>query len=114
MTTLIEGMHPGDKYTLGVKDFRLPNREDIRRTFLRGKLGGQWITQDTIVTGTQGETKLVTFDFKSQKWSDLIAGDFVNWAVSRMENISLLRLAAWNPRSSVFDSPTVRLRLLPV
>jgi hypothetical protein len=47
-----------------------------------GKLGGQWITEDTIVAGTQGERKLVTFDFKTQKWSDLAAGNFVNRAVS--------------------------------
>ena len=27
-------------------------------------------------------SKFVTFDFKTQKWSDLVAGNFVNWNVS--------------------------------
>lgn len=45
-------------------------------------LGGWWITQDTIVAANEHFTKLVTFDFKTQKWSDLVAGNFVNWAVS--------------------------------
>lgn len=45
-------------------------------------LGQLWITQDTIVAANEHFTKLVTFDFKTQKWSDLVAGNFVNWAVS--------------------------------
>ena len=81
-TGLIEGMHPGDKYTLELRTFDFRTGKISVVPSSEGKLGGQWITQDTIVAGTQGERKLVTFDFKTQEWSDLIAGDFVNWAVS--------------------------------
>jgi hypothetical protein len=36
-----------------------------------------------IVAVTVDRLKFVTFDLKTQKWSDLLAGDFVNWAVTR-------------------------------
>jgi eukaryotic-like serine/threonine-protein kinase len=45
-----------------------------------GMNGSAWITQDTIVA--QDGTKFVTFNFKTQKRSDLVAGNFVNWVVS--------------------------------
>jgi len=45
-----------------------------------GRLGGQWITQDKIVAVTEVAAKLMAFDFKTQKWSDLVVGDLVNWA----------------------------------
>jgi len=45
-----------------------------------GKLGGQWITQDKIVAVTEVAAKLMTFDFKTQKWTDLVVGDLVNSA----------------------------------
>jgi hypothetical protein len=48
----------------------------------QGILGGWWVTQDKLVATAQNTTKFVTFDFKTQKWTDLIAGNFVNWRVS--------------------------------
>ena len=63
--------------------FDLRTGKIIRRTFLPGQSRGRWITQDTLVAATREETtKFVTFDFKTQKWSELVAGDFVNWEVS--------------------------------
>jgi hypothetical protein len=82
ITGLIEGMHPGDKYTLELKIFDFQTGKLSVVPSSEGKLGGQWITQDTIVASIQGATKLMTFDFKTQQWSDLIAGNFVNWTVS--------------------------------
>ena len=38
--------------------------------------------QDTLVAITEDGLKLRTFDLKTQKWSDLLAGDFVSWAVT--------------------------------
>jgi serine/threonine protein kinase/Tol biopolymer transport system component len=47
--------------------------------------GGLWITQDTLVAARYDPSQpgFETFDFKTQKWSDLLAGTFVSsWAVS--------------------------------
>ncbi len=49
-------------------------------------IGSIWVTQDTLVAvdfALAAEPKFVTFDFKTQRWSDLVTGNFVNWAVSR-------------------------------
>jgi DNA-binding winged helix-turn-helix (wHTH) protein len=48
----------------------------------QGIIGGWWVTQDKLIATDQNTTKFVTFDFKTQKWTDLIAGSFVNWRVS--------------------------------
>ncbi len=48
----------------------------------QGKQSASWITQETLVTAPYIATKLLTFDFKTEKWTDLITGNFVNWAVS--------------------------------
>ena len=53
MTGLIEGMHPGDKYTLELRTFDFRTGKISVVPSSEGKLGGQWITQDTIVAGTQ-------------------------------------------------------------
>jgi hypothetical protein len=41
-----------------------------------------WVTQDSLLAATADATKFVTFDFKTQKWTDLVAGNFVNWMIS--------------------------------
>jgi eukaryotic-like serine/threonine-protein kinase len=48
----------------------------------QGKQGGWWITQDTLVAAPYIPTKFLILDFKTQKWTDLAAGNFVNWVVS--------------------------------
>ena len=40
------------------------------------------ITQDNLVAVNEGGTKLLTFDFKTQKWSNLVAGNIVDWNMS--------------------------------
>ena len=46
-------------------------------------VGGQWITQDTLVASRAGSTTMRAFDFKTKKWSDLAPGaipkTIVNW-----------------------------------
>jgi hypothetical protein len=44
--------------------------------------GGWWVTQDRLVAGSSNGGKFLTFDFKTQQWTDLTAGNYVNWAVS--------------------------------
>jgi len=43
---------------------------------------GPWFaTQDTLIAAASGSSKFVLFDFKTRKWTDLIASPdrFVNW-----------------------------------
>ncbi len=47
----------------------------------QGRVGSLWITQDTLLAATD-DRKFASFDFRTQKWTDLLTGDFVNWMVS--------------------------------
>jgi Tol biopolymer transport system component len=44
--------------------------------------GAHWIDQDTLVATNRAGTKFLTFDFKSQKWSDLVAVNLATWNLS--------------------------------
>ena len=48
--------------------------------------GGQWVGEDTVVAAPMNNAKLVIFDVRTQKWSDLVPGKLpdsvVNWAHS--------------------------------
>ncbi len=46
------------------------------------QVGAWWVDQDTLVAATFDAKKFQTFSFKTQKWSDLAAGNFVNWGLS--------------------------------
>jgi Tol biopolymer transport system component len=48
----------------------------------QGNLGALWVTQDRLVAANRDSTKFQTFDLKTQKWTDLTSGNFVNWMVS--------------------------------
>jgi len=57
------------------------------RTLVPGSqdlLGVQWVAEDLLVAASRDHTKLVLFDVKTQKWSDLVSltkpGIVVNWA----------------------------------
>jgi Tol biopolymer transport system component len=50
--------------------------------FSQGLIEGGWITQDSIVAATQDATKLLTFDVRTQKWTDLTAGALTAMAIS--------------------------------
>jgi Tol biopolymer transport system component len=82
ITSLIDGGRPGDKNTLELKICDLRTGKISVVPSSAGKLGGQWITQDKIVAVTEVAAKLMTFDFKTEEWTDLVVGDLVNWAVS--------------------------------
>jgi Tol biopolymer transport system component len=45
-------------------------------------VGANWVKQDELVAATEDMKEFMTFDFKTQKWTDLAAGPFVNWDVS--------------------------------
>jgi WD40 repeat protein len=52
----------------------LPNSKDL--------MGAQWLTQDTLAAAAQDTTRLMVFNFRTQKWSELVSGPVVNWARS--------------------------------
>jgi len=49
-------------------------------------IGVQWIAENLLVAASRDRTKLMVFDLRTQKWSDLLSlttpGDLVNWAHS--------------------------------
>ena len=54
----------------------VPNSQEL--------FGVQWVAGDMLVAATQDRKNLMTFDIKTQKWSDLVSGtmpgSLVNWA----------------------------------
>jgi len=65
-----------------LQTFDLRTREIRVVPSSEGKGGGTWVGQDGLIAGGEAFTKLLYFDFKSQKWSELLTGNFVNWSVS--------------------------------
>jgi Tol biopolymer transport system component len=65
-------------------DVRTGNRSVVPGS--QDLVGVQWVADDMLVAATSDHGKLVVFDLKTQKWSDLvpgpIPGSVVNWAHS--------------------------------
>jgi eukaryotic-like serine/threonine-protein kinase len=72
----------GEKAMKSLETFDLRTGKSSIVPASQGTSGAMWITQDSLIAATQDQTKFVTFDFKTQKCSDLIAGNFVNWNLS--------------------------------
>jgi Tol biopolymer transport system component len=70
----------GNTVGLDTFDFRTGKRSLVPDA--QGLMGGQWVGQDVLVAAPIKGTKLQTFDFKTQKWSDLVSAPVVNWATS--------------------------------
>jgi serine/threonine protein kinase/WD40 repeat protein len=68
------------KSLLQIFDFRTGKMSEVPSSL--GLSGGMWITQDTFVATNQAITKFLIFDFKTQKWNDLVSGTFVNFNIS--------------------------------
>jgi eukaryotic-like serine/threonine-protein kinase len=73
---------PGEQNTTYLRTFDLRTGKLSVVPSSQGKCCAQWIDQDTIVAANEDSTKFLTFDFKTQKWTDLLAGSFVNWNLS--------------------------------
>ncbi len=80
VTTLTDSPLADGRPYLQIFDLRTGKMSVIPSS--QGIGGGMWVSQDVIVAAVFGRKKFVTFDFKTQKWSDLIAGDIGNWYVS--------------------------------
>jgi hypothetical protein len=64
-----------------------------------GLVGGLWVTQDALVAATQDTSKLVTFDFRTQKWTDLFIGTVINWNVSPDRNYLYFTTGGPDPKA---------------
>jgi hypothetical protein len=74
--------HPHTKFQF--YDIRTGNRSVVPGS--QDLIGVQWVADDTLVAATSDHGKLIAFDLKTQKWSDLvpgpIPGSVVNWVHS--------------------------------
>ena len=77
-----EGAAFGDKNSLGLKIVDLRTGKTSAVPSPEGMVGGWWVTQNTLVAATQDFKKLMTFDLKTQNWTELTAGALTAWAVS--------------------------------
>jgi hypothetical protein len=74
------------------KKFALPDSQGM---------GGFWITQDTMVAANQKRTKFLTFNLKTQKWTDLgpkDLGSAVNYKISPDDKYLYFTTAGADPR----------------
>ena len=77
-----EGAPFGDKNSLGLKIVDLHSGKTSAVPSAEGMVGGWWVTQNTLLAATQDFKKLMTFDLKTQKWTELTTGALTAWAVS--------------------------------
>jgi eukaryotic-like serine/threonine-protein kinase len=70
----------GRPLELHIYDFRTGKVSAVPSS--QGNFGAFWVTQNTLVAANRDSTKFQTFDFKTQKWTDLATGHFVNAMVS--------------------------------
>jgi eukaryotic-like serine/threonine-protein kinase len=80
VTSFTESPTHGGKPYVQILDLRTGKMSPLPSS--QGIWGGMWVTQDELVALNEALTKIVIFDFKTQKWSDLASGNFVNWNVS--------------------------------
>jgi eukaryotic-like serine/threonine-protein kinase len=78
----IRGKFRSDKNSSELRIADLRTGETSVVPFSQGLIGGEWITQDSIVAATQDDTKLLTFDFKTLKWTDLTSAAITAVAIS--------------------------------
>jgi Tol biopolymer transport system component len=98
-----------------IYDLRTGNRSFVPET--EGLTGVQWIAEDLLVAASVDRTRLVIFDFKTQKWSDLVPGPIPDASrtgpMRRTSNMCTTALVVQSPRLSVSGSPIIKLKPLP-
>jgi WD40 repeat protein len=77
-----EGAAFGDQNSLGVRIVDLHTGKTSVVPCPEAMVGSWWVNQNTLVAATQDFTKFMTFDLKTQKWTELTAGALTAWAVS--------------------------------
>ena len=85
---------PGkDRSYLQILDVRTGKESRVASS--EGKWGGTWLGADRIVAGSP--SGLATFDLRTQKWSELLATSFVNWALTLDGNYVYLTTGGAEP-----------------
>ena len=77
---LVVTSHDATDWELATYDLRSGRLSPLPSS--RGLSGAQWLTQETLVALAKFPRRLVSFDLRTQKQSDLILGTVVNWAMS--------------------------------
>jgi len=71
---------PGTPPSVLIYDFRTERLASVPSS--EGLIGAQWLTQETLVAGAPNPFRLVSFDLKTQKWTDLVTGSVGGWNMS--------------------------------
>jgi Tol biopolymer transport system component len=79
-TCFTEPMDDSSRWYIQIFDFRTGKTSIVPSS--KGRIGGVWISQDKLVAAPVLSTKFLIFDLKTQAWTDLTTGSFVNWTVS--------------------------------
>jgi WD40 repeat protein len=77
-----EGAAFGDRNSLGLRIVDLRTGKTSVVPCPESMVGSWWVNQNTLVAATQDFRKFMTFDLKTQKWTELTAGALTAWAVS--------------------------------
>ena len=70
----------GETYQMEIFNLRTGMRSVVPSS--QGVYGAQWITQDTLIAYKESLGALGVFDIKSGKWTELVSGEPINWALS--------------------------------
>jgi WD40-like Beta Propeller Repeat len=79
VTSTVAGKHLGEKRWSELNTIDLRSGKSTMVTNSQGTLGGFWVTQEILVAALDGLDGFSLFDFRTQKWTKLISGWFVNW-----------------------------------
>jgi serine/threonine protein kinase/Tol biopolymer transport system component len=82
VTSQVDGKKERDTNSTELLVFELATTHFSAIPSSQGLESGQWLMPDVLVAATEDEKVLRTYDFKTQKWSDLLAGDFGSWMSS--------------------------------
>ena len=112
ITVPIIAKHAGEKnsYELQLMDLSTGKVSVVPSS--NGLVGGLWVTQDALVAATQDTSKLVTFDFKTQKWTDLFIGTVINWNVSPDRNYLYFTTGGPDPKAFRIRFPDHRVEVI--
>ena len=112
ITVPIIAKHAGEKnsYELQLMDLSTGKVSVVPSS--NGLVGGLWVTQDALVAATQDTSKLVTFDFKTQKGTDLFIGTVINWNVSPDRNYLYFTTGGPDPKAFRIRFPDHRVEVI--
>jgi WD40 repeat protein len=79
LSSMVPGKHVEDKNFAELEVFDLRDGKISVVPDSEGLFYAYWVDRHALVAGNYEGTKLLTFDFRTRRWSELASGDFVNW-----------------------------------